>query len=734
MTEYTINNNTPLTELTDWVTARHYVEQAKEIYFKNGADGMTFLPMAKGYNNIMDINVATDNWGHPLNNSDKNVYSYIVQKTLEKTFEQGNPEHDSALITAIAYGNTNGNYRTNDTPYLDLTARAIDEYMHQDKEWFSKLTPEAQLAAVGMLPKLQYEESLKLDFADTQEGNYDRQMAAAGDLVLRQAYNRIKTGDGADRVQPKKESRFEWKIIAAALEAQLKSHTNEGKIPSAPVFMDLMATAEKSEQLNKLTELTREPQWKNILYYGSYKRGIAQAFNTVAACGKATQKFFYEAMYSFDLYGNTEPNLEYRSMNYQTLQAAKAELRAQKAIDDVKKNNSNEIIAVANINDVVAYRPNFFEQTEKMTPTMCANVLKEHGDRISPLAQFKMMIKVLDDKIQGFKNGYKLYDNDYKMLNSYLKRAARINTLPKMTKKFIETIRPVAEQAKQQYDNDKSKLAEAVKARIAYTDANNDYELFNSARNEFCDLLNKGYNLGRARDNAGMKEPTEEALNAFFAAVKEGKVAKLEFTPKSGLGKLFMSKKMKEAQDNVLQLTTDLNTKITAFARMPEFKYIKEVGDDNTYYKLQNEKYEDVETKSQNSRRYFEKDLANEVAAFEQSKIEELLDNVEAQYNDKLGDIRANLSMKFDGQEFNGKPMPGLVKEEQMAQEIYKGKISKLRQAIQDGIKQDMLERGVNQKPDKENPNATGKPMTIEGTKEIRRNIKNLHQYETLVH
>lgn len=89
--------------------------------------------------------------------------------------------------------------------------------------------------------------------------------------------------------------------------------------------------------------------------------------------------------------------------------------------------------------------------------------------------------------------------------------------------------------------------------------------------------------------------------------------------------------------------------------------------------------------------------------------------------------------MRFGGQEFNGEPMQGLLDEDTMAQEIYKREISKLQRKIQKGVKQDLKDRGVDQKPSIENPNKTGIPMSPENTSEIRSDMKKLKDYRDLV-
>jgi sugar-specific transcriptional regulator TrmB len=120
-----------------------------------------------------------------------------------------------------------------------------------------------------------------------------------------------------------------------------------------------------------------------------------------------------------------------------------------------------------------------------------------------------------------------------------------------------------------------------------------------------------------------------------------------------------------------------------------------------------------------------------------------LKEQFEKRSKEMQGRARTDLSMQFGEQQFEErskemqgrarKPLEGLVKEEKMAQDIYKAKIAELRQSIKDGVKQDMTDRGVNEKPNLDNPNEVGKPMTAEGTKKIRKDMKDLKQYKQLV-
>ena len=302
MTEYTMRGDKPITEITDWDTRDRYLKQAKELYQKGEAYDMTFLPIAEGFNDILYPLVQSEY--DYKSEDDTKAYSYIMQKTLEETFKRGNPQHDSAVIIRMSKDDVNDREKANVDEWRALTLRAIQEQMHRDPEWFGKLTPAAQLTAIGLemhrisrgsTPSLQYEEGLKLDFADTPEHTYSSDLEQAANMILPKAYNSYR-----EVVRPVEDSQLKWEVKAAALEAQLKSHSSRGKIPSLPVFVDLLKTAEKPAQQLKLAELAKEPDFKESMRYDGFRnelRHFGQHFNPIYVMPRKVFKEFQHGIF-----------------------------------------------------------------------------------------------------------------------------------------------------------------------------------------------------------------------------------------------------------------------------------------------------------------------------------------------------------------------------------------------------------------------------------------------------
>ena len=781
------------------VTVNQYFEQAKEAYLKDGAYDMTFLPVAEDAAKIMRFPLVCNEYGYK-NNADKNAYAYIMQKTLEKTFEQGNPAHDSALIIAMSSESARDDYNPNDEEYRRVTYAAMSEHMRKDKEWFGKLTPAAQLAAIGLelhvishgsTPSLQYEEGLKLDFTDTPEHTYSADLEQAANMVLQQVYQRREYSGSFVDIKPMGYSQLKWEVKAAALEAQLKSHSNRGTIPSLPVFVDLLKTAEKPAQQLKLAELAKEPDFQESMRYDGFRNELRQSFKDIAPCGEATQKLFYEVLYNFDLRGINEPKLQLTDINFGTLQAAVAECKAQRIVDEVNNwvdlnykeiakldkklkterlskqekefmekqiddlRKKNVITGIPDIELAAKYRPEFLEQPAKMTPDLCAEILNKYSGKLSPQTQLEMMTKVVENMLVNRNKD----EENYYLMNNYIERAANLNTSSQAMKKFCKALELVIVVTQEQYDKDKSHINKSLKAKADLREAERDKELFNSAYVKYTDLLSIKHQIEVLYSNNDYKcvEPNKESVTAAWEEIKNGKAAKLKFEPKTGLGRLMMNKNAKKIEQEMQDIVTKFNSYVEEFALSSEFKYVKEVSDvsnskDGTYLSALHQKEEKIaqlERKIIRNNYDFTANEEKRVAAFERFKIVDKFAALEQQFEERSkemqGRARTDLAMQFGEQQFEERSkemqgrartdlaIAGLVKEEEMAQGIYKAKIAELRQSIKDGVKQDMTDRGVNEKPSIDNPNEVGKPMTAEGTKKIRKNMKDLKQYKQLV-
>ena len=229
----------------------------------------------------------------------------------------------------------------------------------------------------------------------------------------------------------------------------------------------------------------------------------------------------------------------------------------------------------------------------------------------------------------------------------------------------------------------------------------------------------------------------------------------MQFEPRTGLGRLMMNKNAKKIEQDMQDTVAKFNSYIEEFALSSEFKYIKEVSDvsqsdDKTYLNTLQQKEDNIAQIKREmivSGYNYASGKESRVVAYEKYKITDKFAALEKQFEERSkemqGRARTDLAMQFGEQQFEErskemqgrarKPLEGLVKEEKMAQGIYKAKIAELRQSIKDGVKQDMTDRGVNEKPSLDNPNEVGKPMTKENTAKIRKNMKDLKQYKQLV-
>ena len=734
MTEYVTHDNTSITEISDYLTRNEYIEQAKKLIMSR-ADDISFLPIAKEFNDIQSFRIITDAWGHRRNKDEVTAISHIMQKTLERTFEQGDSSHDSDLIIQFLDERRNGTYEQDNAVYKSLTVEAVYNQIRKDREWFGKLTPTAQLAAVGAAPDLCREDGLNLDFSKIQQG-YDYRLEQAANSVLSKEYKR-NDYNGRVVVKPADSRSFSWEVKAAALEAQLKSGGNNIKIPSAAVFADLMETADNVKQLNTLSRLTENPELNRAMNYGMFHL-VEQAFDKVPACGDATQKLFYNIMYKLSI-RPADVSLSRDSINYETLEAAKEECEAQRIVDIVSK--QKEINAINKFDLVEKYRPEFLEQTMKMAPSMCEQVLAKIGHKLPVQTQLEMMTKVIGSFSKNVQNGGSLSDNEYYKLSSYLGKAMNLNTSSKAMAKFLETVRPIVSEIKQQNEKDKEYLAAAAVANQEKRAAEKDLTLFDKARNAYMSIYTIQEQIRNQRLKAKTNEPSDDDLQKFMRDGFAGLAVNISYEPKSGLGKLFMSKAVKEAQIELQNLTNKMNSTLADFAKTEEFKYAQEVsGSHDEYINERQEKVKLAHEKQQiiDDEFWYIKAEEVRVSLFEKYNIAEKLTTLEAQFVQRSDTMRGraqtDLTMQFEGQEFNGKPMEGLVKENEMAQGIYKRKIEELRQAIDEGVKRDLSERGVNEKPNLDNPNEAGKPMTKESSKKLRNQMKDLKNYKELVH
>ncbi len=748
MTEYTMRGDEPITEITDWDTRNRYFKLAKELYQKGEAYDMTFLPIAEGFNDILYPLVQSEY--DYKSEDDTKAYSYIMQKTLEETFKRGNPQHDSAVIIRMSKDDVNDREKANVDEWRALTLRAIQEQMHRDPEWFGKLTPAAQLTAIGLemhrisrgsTPSLQYEEGLKLDFADTPEHTYSADLEQAANMILPKAYNSYR-----EVVRPVEDSQLKWEVKAAALEAQLKSHSSRGKIPSLPVFIDLLKTAEKPAQQLKLAELAKEPDFKESMRYDGFRNELKQSFKDMAPCGEATQKLFYEVLYNFDLRGINEPKLQLTDINFGTLQAAVAECKAQRIVDEVNNwvdldykeiakldkklkteglskqekefiekqaddlRKKDTITGIPDIELVAKYRPQFLEQPAKMTPELCAQIVNKYGNKLSAQTQLEMMTKVV--KSIRFGDGYTLNKDDLAKLNQYINRAQKLNTSSRAMKKFVETVRPIVEFTQRQYDADSKFLVDAMRVNAEHEAAQKRMDLFDEARIRYCEMDELQGKIKRVRDGLKLENPSDETLARFMKDGLAGNKVGLTYEPKKVLG-LFT--RDKEGQAGLADLVNNLNDKMQRAQAESSAGYLTKVAVSYDEYLSQRkekdaEKDEIARTIDDKGYRYTS-GASNRVAWFESSNLPQqfaaMNDKFEKRSAEMRGRAKSDLNMQFGEQEF-GEPIAGLAKAEEAAQTFYKDKIAKLRKSVKDGVKQDMAERGVDKTPSLDEPNKGG--------------------------
>lgn len=366
MTEYKDKSGKPLTSVaTQTEFDECYFFKAVEACLR-GEDNVTFLPCTGKLGGcIATTSTTTSGFGSERETREAKAREVVIQETIKKTFENGNPEIDNNLINSIICSeNRRGVYWCDNTEPL---RKAITSQVAKDSEWFGKLSPTAQLLAITLDPSLEKEKGVNFDFnRDSSSSESDLENAA--DVVFGMAYTTVSKQYRSEHVGLMRKRDIQlgrpthdyetvsktvsrgtasWELKVAGVEAIYKCnsihHNYGGGLAKNDVkdgiLEDVITTAKTPEQLEKLTSIMKQ------YYTYDLASSVLHNLDKVPSLGKTTEELFFAAMENYSLKDNHRETqreigwlkLPQNSPNYQALQNAKTRIEISSLRGEIRK-------------------------------------------------------------------------------------------------------------------------------------------------------------------------------------------------------------------------------------------------------------------------------------------------------------------------------------------------------------------------------------------------------------
>ena len=405
---------------------------------------------------------------------------------------------------------------------------------------------------------------------------------------------------------------------------------------------------------------------------------------------------------------------------------------------DIKK------LGYFHIKDLKKYYPDFLETAENLSANAKQDILDyccENSNNKHPITA-KRAVSLTIDILSPKEEGYIPYIAPEKIAD-YLKLAQRMSAPVTDMKKLFTALQPHMDYFNKQKSADEETLTRYAQCEAKLEVANDRADTSLKAKEAFDEIFNIKDSMKKLRKKEDQAE-LDSTIDTFYQDVLAGRDVQLKIKPKGFLG--FTSANEKELQKKAKKLSD----KIKGVREDPAaFDILKTIGGSvsretageiyTNYWNCTNDKY-----KLQNELQRFS-DIVGKKKALKSFKLlNKTYDDVKQATAAKKADLktrgRTRLGMKLDGQEFNGKPLEGLVNEDKMAQVAYKKKIDKLKAKIEASAKEH-LEEQTGETPQKDK-NGLRKGKAVEdaakqGTTvnpgETLKNMKLLKEYKKLV-
>lgn len=705
MTTYTYHDN-ELSEINDYFERNTYYQQAKEKYDKG--EEVSFLPV--GENASPDLLYILND-----NREEAKFNAFFVRNTIMQTIKVGNMKAVSKLITYLGQENPSRSYLP--TPHRDMIESVVSEQLRKNPDWLDKLESQAKFTIADI-----YMEKNPYNLRDFNFGTFsqidDANKYAAGDAAKNFLTNAL---------QYKRLDQIPWELKAQALNVATQTTNN---LPFLDIYQNLLNTAGEANRKERVALLADVAQNAAHLFQYENRNLASNWAEKVPAC-EGAQKLFYNMMYYMK--APSSSLLSSNSLNSNAYANSVRELDAQKIVDDVVK--YHRAISKAEIALLAQYRPEFLISKKDLSAENKIALLKDANLKISDNKRLQIMNDVLatskDIKVWD-KGALKKED-----ISFLLTEAEKMKTVSPEMNKFIHAIEPFV---KREDDLNKRNIQTLKqindaqkKLQSAEAEANKLHNAEHFVMSVFSSIDEILRHQSPDKDNF-----TKEKLEAIVFNVLEGKEPnKIAYQKQGKLSSLFMNAKEKERQENLAVAVTSFNASIQDISLHKEiFERLKENFNRNTFAKMDNEAYQNLQLARQerNTLGFMQNDLALLVNGYEKDNLGErhnhLTQNYETRRTTLQAKAREALSFTFKGQEFGGEPM--LAEHEKRAKASYKAHAEGLRSKIKSAAQQEMNERGVFEKPDIENPNQTGKPMTKESAAKVTKLMRDKKLYEKL--
>lgn len=699
MTTYTYNNS-ELTEINDHIERNAYYQQAREEY--NKGKEITFLPVGENANPDL-LYVLNDN------GEDAQFNAFFIRNTILETFKSGNMRAASNIISSLGQETQSRSFYQN--PHREMVENVVSEQLRKDPEWVSKLEPQAKFTIADIFAE---KDTYKLK--NTNFGNFsvkDSDKYVAGSAAKNFLNHAIKNNTL---------SQIPWELKAQALNTATQGSND---VPFMDVYLNLLNTAGDANREKRVKTLADIAQKAAPLFQYENKRMPQNWAEMVPACDGA-QKLFYNMMYYMKVPAPSQ--IPYTSPNRTAYENAIKEVGAQRIIDGITKYKRG--ILKDELDVLAQYRPEFLMTKKDLSAQNKLSLLKNPNFKISDNKRLQMMNEILAEN----KALETLKKDD---VSFFLTEAEKMKTVSPEMNKFIHAIEPFV---KKEDDINKRHVVDLKKANEAQNKldaAQQSYNQINNAQS-FVMAVFKSIDDILKQKSDEKDNFTKESLEAFVFNALEGKEPnKIEYKKQGKLSSLFLNAKEKERQENLSVAINNFNFDIqNAKLTKDVLEQMKSSFNRNTYYQMAETAYKNLQAaqRDRNAAVFDTSYLSQAIADYEQDNLTNRLQNLSQNYETRRTNLQAKareaLSFAYKGQEFDGEPM--LAEHEKRAKASYKAHAEGLRSKIKDAAHKEMKKRGVFEKPDIENPNQTGKPMTKESAAKVTKLMRDKKLYEKL--
>ena len=700
MTTYSYNDS-ELSEINDYFERNAYYQQAKEKY--NKGEEISFLPIGENANPDL-LYILNDK------REDARFNAFFVRNTIMQTIKAGNMKAVSKLITYL--GQENQSHASSSTPHREMIESVVSEQLRKNPDWIDKLEPQAKFTIADI-----YMEKNPYNLHDFNFRTFSQIDNA----------NKYAAGDAAknfltNALQYKRLDQIPWELKAQALNVATQTTNN---LPFMDVYQNLLNTAGETNREERVALLADIAQNAAHLFQYENRNLVSNWAEKIPAC-EGAQKLFYNMMYYMK--APSSSRLSTNSLNSNAYANAVRELDAQKIVDDVVK--YHRAISKAELALLAKYRPEFLMAKKDLSAENKIALLKDANLKISDNKRLQMMNELLAEN----KALETLKKDD---VSFFLTEAEKMKTVSPDMNKFIHAIAPFVKREDDINKRNIADLEQANEAQKRLNEAQKNYSQINDAQSSVMAVF-KSIDEVLKHKSDEKDNFTKESLETLVFNALEGKEPnKIEYKKQGKLSSLFLNAKEKERQENLRVAINNFNFNIQDAKLNKEiFEKMKTSFNRNTYNQLIETAYQNLQTaqRDRNSAVFDTNYLSQTISDYKQDNLGNRLQNLSQNYETRRTNLQAKareaLSFTFKGQEFGGEPM--LAEHEKRAKASYKAHAEELRSKIKSAAQQEMNERGVFEKPDIENPNKTGKPMTKESAAKVTKLMRDKKLYEKL--